>query len=503
MQVTETNVDGLKREFKIIVPADEIQNKMEGRLKELSSQIRMPGFRPGKVPLSLMKKKYGPSVMGEVLEATVQDSTQKTLSERDLKPAMQPKIEIVSFDDGKDLEFTLAVELLPDIGEFDFGKVELERPKVAVSEQEVDDALKRIAENRKTSEEVTSKRKSKKGDILEIDFVGRIGGEEFQGGKGEGYDLELGSGTFIPGFEDQLVGAKAGDHTTVTVTFPEDYHAKDLAGKEAEFEVTVKALKEPKVPDIDDAFAESVGMENLEALRKAVRDQIEKEYASVARNRVKRQLLDKLAEMADFDVPPGMVDMEFDAIWKQIEEAKQNDDLDEEDKGKSDDELKAEYRALAERRVRLGLLLADVGQKNNIQVTQEDLNRAIMQEAMRFPGQEQAVFQYFQNNEQALNQLRAPIYEDKVVDYILELAKVEEKEVTPEELTAEPETGGNETKAKSGKKASRKPAAKKQAAAKEEAATDAGGDKKSSRKSTKKATAESGAGTTEGDEEKA
>lgn len=459
MQVTETNADGLKREFKIVVPAATLQDKMDSRLKELSGQVRLPGFRPGKVPMGLMKKKYGPSVMGEVLEAAVQDGSQQTLADRDLRPAMQPKIEIVSFEEGKDLEFTMAVEVLPTIEAVDFASIELERPKVVVPDSEIEEALNRIADSRKQPEATGSKRKSKKGDILEIDFVGRLGGEEFPGGKGEGYDLELGSGTFIPGFEDQLIGAKAGDVTTVTVTFPEDYHAKDLAGKEAEFEVTVKELKEAKVPEIDDEFAKSVGLEDLEALKAAVREQMDKDYAGIARNRVKRALLDKLAEMADFEVPPGMVDLEFDSIWKQIEDAKSRDDLDEEDKGKSDEELRAEYRTLAERRVRLGLLLADIGQKANVQVGQEDLNRAIMQEAMRYPGQEQAVFQFFQNNQQALNQLRAPIYEDKVVDYILELAKVTDKEVTPEELAVEPEGDDDKKPAKKG--AAKKKSAKK------------------------------------------
>ncbi|MFA7430553.1 MAG: trigger factor [Rhodospirillaceae bacterium] len=459
MQVTETNADGLKREFKIVVPASTLQDKMDSRLKELSHQVRLPGFRPGKVPMAMMKKKYGASVMGEVLEAAVQDGSQQTLADRDLRPAMQPKIEIVSFEEGKDLEFTMGVEVLPTIGDIDFAGIALERPKVVVPDSEIDEALGRIAESRKQFEATGSKRKSKKGDVLEIDFVGRLGDEEFPGGKGEGYDLELGSGTFIPGFEDQLIGAKAGDETTVTVKFPDDYHAKDLAGKEAVFAVTVKELKESKTPEINDDFAKTVGLDNVEALRAAVREQMDKDYAGIARNRVKRALLDKLADMAEFEVPAGMVDLEFDAIWKQVEEAKAKDDLDEEDKGKSDDELRDEYRSLAERRVRLGLLLADVGQKASIQVSQEDLNRAIMQEAMRYSGQEQAVFQFFQNNPQAQNQLRAPIYEDKVVDYILELAKVTDKDVSPEELAAEPEDAGS-------KKAAKKPAAKKKSAKK-------------------------------------
>lgn len=463
MQVNETNADGLKHEFTIVVPAADIATKVDDRLKEISTQIQMPGFRPGKVPVSLVRQRYAQSVMGEVLEAAVQDGVQKTLEERKLTPAMQPKIEVVSFDEGKDLEFKMEFEALPEIADVDFSVIEMVKPKVKVEDAEIDEALGRIAESRKSAEAIDSKRKAKKGDILEIDFVGRIGGEEFPGGKGEGYDLELGSGTFIPGFEDQLVGAKPGEKTTVTVSFPEDYHAENLAGQEAEFEVDVKTLKEHKVPEIDDEFAKSVGMEDVAALKQAVREQLEGDYDRLARGKMKRELLDKLAEVAEFPVPQGMVDAEFDAIWQQIEEAKKNDRLDEEDKGKSDDELRTEYRGIAERRVRLGLMLADVGRKNEVQVTQEDLNRAIMQEAMRFPGQEQAVFQYFQNNQQALDQMRAPIYEDKVVDFILDKVKTEEKEVSAEELTGADESDDAETAEKPKKKAAKKSAKKAEA----------------------------------------
>jgi trigger factor len=435
MQVTETTSEGLKHEFKIVVPAEQIQTQVESRLKELSQQVRIPGFRPGKVPMTLMKQRYAQSVLGEVLEQSVQQASDAAMTERSLKPAMQPKIEVTSFDEGKDLEFTLVVEVLPEIEALDMKSIALNKPKVTVEDSEVDEALARIAESRKESKALDTKRKAKKGDILEIDFVGSIDGVEFPGGKGEGYDLELGSGSFIPGFEDQLIGAKPGEDVSVTVTFPEEYHSKDLAGKEAVFAVAVKAHKESVAPAIDDEFAKSVGLDDLEALRKAVVGQIENEYAGVARNRMKRELLDILAEKASFEVPPGMVELEFDAIWKQIEEAQKNDTLDEEDKGKSDDELKEEYKTLSERRVRLGLLLADIGQKNELQVNQEDLNRAIMQEAMRFPGQEQAVFQYFQNNQQALDSLRAPLYEDKVIDFIIEMADVTEVEMTAAELT--------------------------------------------------------------------
>lgn len=434
MQVTETAAEGLKREFKIVVPAADIQAKAESRLQALSQQVRIPGFRPGKVPMPLMKQRYGASVLGEVLELAVQESADAALAERSLKPALQPKIEVTSFDEGKDLEYTLSVEILPEIAELDLKTVKLNKPKVVVADSEVEEALGRVAESRKVNVVVEDVREAVKGDVLEIDFVGSVDGVEFPGGKGEGYDLELGSGTFIPGFEDQLIGAKVGDVANVSVTFPEEYHSKDLAGKAAVFVVTVKALKAASLPAVDDEFAKGLGLEDLNGLRNAIKGQIENEYSSMVRNRVKRDLLDALAEKADFPVPAGMVGLEFDAIWKQIEDARKNDSLDEEDKGKSDDELKTEYTTLAERRVRLGLLLADLGQKNSVQVTQEDINRAVMQEAMRFPGQEQAVFQYFQNNRQALDSLRAPLYEDKVIDFILGAADVTEVEITAEEL---------------------------------------------------------------------
>lgn len=440
MQVTETNAEGLKHDFKIVVPAQEVAAKIESRLKELSREVRIPGFRPGKVPMSVMHQRYGASVLGEALEQAVNSATDSVLSERSLKPAMQPKIEVTAFEQGKDLEFTLSVEALPEIGELDYQSVKLEKLVAKIEDAEVTEALERVAASRKVNEAVEdASRAAVLGDVLEIDYLGRVDGEAFPGGQGSGYDLELGSNSFIPGFEDQLVGAKAGDKVIVKVSFPEDYRAKDLAGKAAEFEVDVKVLKAAKTPELNDEFAVSLGLDNLDALRDAIREQIEGEYAGVTRSRLKRQVLDALSEKGDFPLPEGMVELEFGAIWKQIEDAKAKDSLDEEDKNKSDDELKAEYRALAERRVRLGLLLADIGQKNELQVTQEDLNKAILKEAMRFPGQEQAVFRYFQNNREALESLRAPLYEDKVIDFIVEKADVSERAVSSEELGSDDE----------------------------------------------------------------
>ena len=453
MQVTQTHADGLNHAFKIVVPAGDIDSKVEDRLKEVALSIKIPGFRPGKVPLSVVRKRYESSVKGEVLEKAVQESVRSTLDEKKLTPAVQPKIEVVAFDVGKDLEFTLEFEALPEIDGMDFSSLHLTKRVVRVDDGDVDKALERIAESRKTNEPVKKARKSKKGDVLEIDFVGRVDGEEFPGGKAESYDLELGSGAFIPGFEEQLIGVTPGADVQVTVTFPEEYHAKDLAGKEVVFDVNVKALKQVKLPDIDDDFAKSIGLDDLDALKKAVREKIESDYAGLVRDQMKRQLLDELAGKVSFPVPQSMVDAEFSSIWSEIEVAQKSGTLDDEDKDKSEDALRADYRSIAERRVRLGLFLADAGRKAGVQVTQADVNRAIMREASRYPGQEQAVFSYFQKDKKAVDRLSAPIYEDKVVDMILEKVTVEEQSVQSSDLLEEQSAPQKEKK----KAARRKP----------------------------------------------
>lgn len=435
MQVTETNAEGLKREFKIVVPAAQLADRTETRLREVGQTVSIPGFRPGKVPMPLLRKKYGASVMSEVLDAAINDGTSQAITANNLRPAMQPKIEIVSFSDGADLEFKVELEILPEITPIDFGSVALERPKVDVPDAEIDQALKRIAERNERSEPLDAGQTAENGHVAVIDFTGKKDGTPFPGGAAEAYHLKLGSGSFIPGFEEQLIGLKAGDEKTVDVTFPTEYHSAELAGQPVQFDIKVHEVRQSITPAIDDDLAKSVGLEDAEALRKAVRDEIEREYGAVSRSIVKRRLLDVLADKHDFVVPTGMIELEFDAIWKQIEKDKEQDKLDEEDKGKSDEQLKADYRAIAERRVRLGLLLSEVGRQNEITVTQEDLNRAVLNEARRFPGQEHMVFQYYQKNPDAMNMLRAPIYEDKVVDFILELAKTTDKPVSPEELT--------------------------------------------------------------------
>jgi trigger factor len=440
MQITETTADGLKHEFKVTIGAADIQRRVETRLNEIGRQVRLPGFRPGKVPLTVLKKRYGPSVMGEVIERAVNDSSSEAMREHKLRPALQPKVEIVSFNEGTDLEYKLAVEVLPEFVPMNFGELKLERLRPEVPDQEIDAALERMAKQQRKDE--PADRAAAQGDIVVIDFKGSIDGAEFPGGSAEGHRLELGSGSFIPGFEEQLVGAAAGEHREVEVNFPAEYGAQDLAGKTAKFAVDVKEVRAPLPQPIDDSLAEAVGMENLQALRDAVRAQIERDYAGIAQQRLKRQLLDRLAERHDFPVPQGMVDIELDVIWKQFEaereRAKQSGGREPED-GLSDDEIKAEYRAIAERRVRLGLLLSEVGRNNNIQVTQEEINRALGEEMRRYPGHERQVMDYYRKQPGALDNLRAPLFENKVVDYILEIAEVTDRSVAPSELLKEDE----------------------------------------------------------------
>ncbi|MGO8919798.1 MAG: trigger factor [Stellaceae bacterium] len=438
MQITETSTDGLKHEFKVTVGADDIKQRVETRLQEIGRQVKLPGFRPGKVPITVLRQRYGSSVMGEVLERAVNDSSSEAMREHKLRPALQPKIEIVSFNEGTDLEYKLAVEVLPEVAPMNFAELKLERLRPDVPDAEVDQALERVAKQQRKDETVD--RPAASGDIVIIDFVGSVDGQEFPGGSAKGHRLEIGSGQFIPGFEDQLIGAKAGEQPTIKVTFPADYGAADLAGKEASFAVEVKEVREIKPQPIDESLAEAVGMENLQALRDAVRQQIERDYGGIARQRLKRELLDRLAERHKFAVPQGMVDIELDVIWKQFEaereRAKQQGTA-EADEGKSDEEIKAEYRAIAERRVRLGLLLSEVGRSNNIQVTQDEINRALAEEARRFPGHERQVIEYYRNQAGAIDNLRAPIFENKVIDYILEIAEVTDRTVAIADLLKE------------------------------------------------------------------
>ncbi|HEX6115044.1 MAG TPA: trigger factor [Geminicoccaceae bacterium] len=439
MQVTELSAEGLKREYKVVVEAAEIEGQVAHRLEELKGRIRMPGFRPGKVPIALLRKQYGRSVMGEVLEQVVNRGSQKAIADHELRPALRPKIEVTSFDEGADLEFTMALEVLPDVPEVDLKKIELTRPVADVGEETIAGALDRFTRRFQEYEPLAEPRPSRTGDRVIIDFEGRIDGEVFEGGKAEDVPLVLGAGFMLPGFEDQLTGVEAGADVTIQAEFPEAYPNSDLAGKAATFAVKVKEVSQPKPLVLDDDLAKGQGFEDLDALRTAIRDSIGREYAQVSRAKVKRALLDHLAEHYRFQVPAGMVDLEFEAIWKQLKEELERggEALAE---GKSEEELKEEYRAIAERRVRLGLILSDIGQKNELKVEQHELNAAIMDQARRYPGQEQKVLDFFRKNPSAVEHLRAPLYEDKVVDFILQMANVSERQVTPEALMADPDT---------------------------------------------------------------
>ncbi|KAA0598469.1 trigger factor [Azospirillum lipoferum] len=446
MNITETSTDGLKREFQVVISAKDIEEKVNGKLEELRRTVQLPGFRPGKVPVTVIKQRYFGGVLSEVLEDAISDSSRQALSERGLRVALQPKIEVEKYEDGGDLTYKMAVELLPDVEPGDFTGIELEKPVAEVTEESVQEALTRLASSHATQAPVTEDRAAETGDIAVIDFAGTVDGEALEGMDGKDYPLELGAGRFVPGFEEQLVGVKAGEHRTVNVTFPEDYPHERLKGAATVFEVDVKELRKNVPAEVNDELAKEFGMESLEKMREAIRDRIKGEYDGLSRLRVKRQLLDKLAEAHSFEVPAGMVDIEFGGIWERLQEEIKNGTAGE-DANKSEDELKAEYRSIAERRVRLGLLLSEVGRRNNIQVTQDEVNRALINEARRFPGQERQVFEFFKQNQQALENLRAPIFEDKVVDHILDQAKVTEKTVSVEELTKDEDEAGNESAA--------------------------------------------------------
>jgi trigger factor len=473
MQVTETKSEGLSREFKVALPANEIEEKISHRLKELARTAQMPGFRPGKVPVSVLRKKYGPSVLGEVLERAVNDSSQQALAEKGLRPAMQPQIEITSFEDGGDLEYTIGVELLPEIKPVDFSKIKLERLIPKTDDAAMENTLADIAAAQGDSAAIKDDRETKTGDVLVIDFLGQVGGEEFAGGKAEGYELTLGSGTFIPGFEEQLIGVKVGDKIEVKVKFPDSYGAAELSGKDAVFDVTVNELKETVPSAIDDELAKKVGMENLEALKKSIREEQESKFNEMSRMILKRALLDELSAAHDFEIPEKLLDREFDTIWKQFEEQRKKDkDAGQGSEEKTDDEHKKDFREIAERRVRLGLLLSEVGRANNVQISQEDVNSQLMAEARRHPGREKEVMEHYKNNPEAMEELSAPLYEEKVVNFILEQASITEKTATKDELikTMEDEAAGKpKAKAKAGgkSKAKGKAAAEKKAAKKD------------------------------------
>ncbi|MBV9836401.1 MAG: trigger factor [Alphaproteobacteria bacterium] len=430
MQITEISNEALKRSYRVVLPAADIASQVDSRLEEMAKTASMPGFRPGKVPVNMLRRQYGQALFGEAVEKAVNESVGKTISDNQLKPALQPRIEVKKIEEGQDLEFEVIIELMPELGEIGFGDIELERLKVNVEDKQVDEAVERMASAQGELKPVEPTRAAEKGDTLNIDFTGFIDDVPFENGSAQGYDIELGSNSLIPGFEDQLIGAEVGQDRDVKVSFPADYGAAQLAGKEALFKVKVNQISTRHAKAIDDELAKGAGFDNIEAMRKAVRERIEQDYNQLSRALVKRKLLDKLADKHKFDVPSGLVDAEFGSIWQQVEEAKKNGQPVEGDEEK----LKGEYRDIANRRVRLGLLLAEVGRKNNIEVTPQEINQAVIREAQRYPGQERQVFEFYGKNAEMRERLRAPIFEDKTIDFVLELAKVNDKPVSPDDL---------------------------------------------------------------------
>lgn len=460
MQVSETLNEGLKREIKVVVPAEDMKAQLETRLADLRKRVNINGFRQGKVPISHLRKLYGKSAMSEIVQETIDEQTRAVLSERSEKSAQRPQIkmtedekeaEIILAGDA-DFEFSIAYEALPKIEITDLTKIKVERPVVDVDDKEVEEQVARIAENARTFE--PKKGKAAKGDQVTFDYLGKVDGEPFEGGADNDSKLVLGSESFIPGFEDGLIGMKAGDVDVVKVTFPEDYNAAHLAGKNAEFDVTIKEIGKPGELEINDELAKTLGLESLEQLTNVVRDQIVSQYGGQTRQKVKRQLLDALDKEHTFELPESMVDQEFDNIWRQI-----SDDLEKagktfEDEDTTEDEAKAEYRTLSERRVRLGLILAEIGEEAKVEVSETELQQALYQQVQQYPGQEQEMFEFFKGNPDALGSLRAPIFEEKVVDHIIEIADVSDKSVSKEELMKDDieEEAKSKDKAKAKKK---------------------------------------------------
>jgi len=481
MNVSETKSEGLLREYQIVITAAEIDAEVSKKLEEIATTVKMPGFRPGKVPMSVVKSRFSDQVRGDAIKAALDEGARQAIEGNDLRLASQPQVDIKSYEDGKDLEASLACEVMPAITIPDLGKVSVDRPKIDSDPKEVEETLGRIADENRPTAPIAKARAAKLGDVAMIDFIGRIDGEDFDGGTAEGHSLELGSNSFIPGFEDGIVGAKPGTTIDVPVTFPEDYQAAHLAGKLAVFEVKLNELHEKADASIDDELATRLGFENLDGLKGAIAEQINGQHQTALRQMTKKNVLDALAEGDAFDVPPSLFKQEYESVARAMnpKAAEQDHDHDHDhghdhdhdhdhpavDEG-MDDDAKAEAEAVATRRVRLGLLITEIGRENNIEVTEEDTRRAVFEEARRYPGQEQMVLEYFQKNPQATQQIAGPIFEDKVIDFILEMAKVTDVTIDTDTLYAAPEEAAPAKKAAAKKPVAKKAAAKKPAAKK-------------------------------------
>ncbi len=453
MQITETDSQELRREYKIVIGASDLDAKLTGRIEEMKPRMQLKGFRPGKVPVAHLKKTFGKSIMGEIVEAAVSESSQKAVTDNALKPAFPPKIDLISemqeVVDGKsDLEFTVKVDLMPDFELADVSKLTVEKLVADVTDAEIDEAVTRLAQQARTYSPRAEGEAAEKDDEVKIDFVGRVDGEEFAGGKAEDFKLVLGTGQLIPGFEDQLVGVKADEEREVKVTFPADYPDAKLAGKDAVFSVKLKAIARPDPLIVDDELAKKMGLDTIGTLKDRVREQLKADFSRASRMHLKRRVLDALDTAHSFSLPPTMVESEFDAIWKAVESELQREGKTAADEGKSEEELKKEYHDIAERRVRLGLVLARIGEQNGITIAPDEIQRAIAVRARQFPGQEQQVFNFYSTNQRAQAEIRAPLFEDKVVDFIAELAEVTERKVDRETLFLDPDEAEEKMKGK-------------------------------------------------------
>jgi trigger factor len=445
MQVTETSAAGLKREYRVVVPATDLEGRVQERLHDLKGRVQLRGFRPGKVPVAHLKRIYGKSAMAEVIEAVVREANSKIVADHGFKLATEPKI-VLPPEEGavegviagkSDLAYTVEMEIVPPITLADFKTIKLERLTAAVTDAEIEEAVQKIADQNRPF--AAKDGAAEKGDRVVASFQATVGGEPFEGGTGENVPTLLGSGQFIPGYEDRLVGIKAGETRTFDLKFPDNYPAPNLAGKDATFTVTANAVEAPGTVTVNDDFAKTLGLESLAKLQDAMRQRIESEHTSTSRQKVKRALLDQLDERHKFEPPPTLVEQEFSSVWSQIESDLKQQGRTFADEGTTEEKARAEYRGIAERRVRLGLVIAEIGEKNNIKVTDEQLTQAIVAQARMMPGREQQLWDYYRNTPAALASLRAPLFEDKVVDFLLELANVADKQVSREELFKEDE----------------------------------------------------------------
>jgi trigger factor len=442
MQVTETLSDGLKRAYDVVIPASDLAARLDSELTDLKGKVRINGFRPGKVPMGHLKRLYGRSVMADLVQKEIEAANKKIVDDGGLRLAMQPKIEFAkeqaeieaALQAKGDLAFKVELEVLPQFELGTFEDLALERPVAEVTDEEVETFVKRMADQRRTYTERAEGETAQANDKLTVDFVGKINGEAFEGGTATDIEVILGSKSFIPGFEEALIGVKAGEFKAVEARFPDNYASAALAGKDAVLETTVKTIAKPEDLTLDDEFAKALGFESMEAMRKGIRERIEGDYARLSRERVKRRLLDELAKRYTFEVPQGLVDQEFGQIWAQVEQERKASGKTFEDEATTEEKARADYVDIAKRRVRLGLVLAEVGRSANVQITDEELTRALIERARAYPGQEQEIWNYYRNNQGALAELRAPIFEEKAVDHVLGLAKVEDRKVTPEEL---------------------------------------------------------------------